>query len=311
MAVTQLEPHKVQYRHRLAGFDSRWSEVGPSRTARYPNLGPGQYRFAVQSSNADGVWNQTGAAVTFHLSPHFYRTRWFYFLSALVCLGAILFFNRLRLATVRGQFVAVFEERTRVARELHDSLLQGIAAAALELENVREALPPTATTAAKRLGAVEQAISSSLEETRRVVSNLREIGDGPRELGRALSTLATRLRVTSAIDCTVKVEGVPVPLSNEVQSGLFRIAQEGLTNAIKHAKPTSIRICLTYETAAVVLSVTDNGCGFDVERAQGPQQGHFGLLGMRERAQTLGAELSLTSEPGQGTSVCVRLRVMG
>src|SRR5207248_2808857 len=115
-AVTLLEPHKSRYRYRLEGFDETWVDAGGRRVAYYTNIRPGRYRFRVQGSNADGVWNEAGAAIDFRLRPHFYRTRWFYSACALALLTTLILLHRARVASLRRAYLAVFAERGRVAR---------------------------------------------------------------------------------------------------------------------------------------------------------------------------------------------------
>jgi signal transduction histidine kinase len=307
--VTLVEPQKAAHSYRLRGFDRDWIEAGARRVAYYTNIPPGRYRFEVRASNADGIWNQSGAALELRLLPHFYRTTGFYLVVAMVVLAVGLALYRLRLGRLRGQFLAVFAERNRMARELHDSLLQGMAAAALEIGNVRDQIGPG--PAASRLEVVENVLSASLVETRRLVWNLRD-GAGPSEdLGQTLWRLAARLSEGRPVTCTMDAQGRARPLPQLVQTGLFRVAQEALTNAIKHAGATRIDLRLIYEPEAVVLSVIDDGRGFDVERVADDRPGHFGLLGMRERARTLGAELAVTSREGRGTAVILRLCTNG
>jgi signal transduction histidine kinase/ligand-binding sensor domain-containing protein len=301
--VTLLEPRRTNHRYRLEGFDQGWVDAGTRRVAYYTNISPGTYRFRVQASNADGVWNEAGATLSLRLRPHFYRTGWFYGLCvlALAALGSV--FYRSRLLRLRGQYLAVFAERSRVARELHDSLLQGMSAVALELENIRGQLPGTASDAASRLETVENALNDSLEETRRFVWNLREQKNASGDLGLALSRLAGRLAEGRSVECRVQVLGEAVHLSHEQQGTLFRVAQEALANALKHAQPRRIDVKLRYQPETVELTVTDDGRGFSVEEAQGPNERHFGLTGMRERARKLGASLHIDSRPAAGTTV--------
>jgi signal transduction histidine kinase len=311
--LTLIEPQKAQHRYRLEGFDRQWIEAGPRRVAYYTNIPPGHYRFRVQAANADGVWNQAGASLDLRLLPHFYRTTWFYLVCGLALLVMGLSMVRMRLHRLRGQFLAVFGERTRVARELHDSLLQGMAAAALELENVREALPAGADVAAARLAAVEDALSASLDETRRLVWDLRDHAATSNDLGLALSRLGARLTAGKPVTCTVEVQGegeAPL-LPPDAQGSLFRIAQEGLTNALKHAGAQHLDLQLDYrDEGFITLTISDDGQGFTPEEASGVSAGHFGLTGMRERARRLGGDLEVHSAPGAGTRLVVRLAAL-
>jgi signal transduction histidine kinase/ligand-binding sensor domain-containing protein len=299
--VTLLEPHKATHRYRLEGFDRTWVDAGSRRVASYANIGPGSYRFRVQVANADGVWNEKGATLALRLAPHYYQTAWFYALCALALVGVGFSLHRTRLRRLRGQYLAVFAERSRVARELHDSLLQGMSAVALELGNVREQLPGSAAAAAQRLHNAENALTASLEETRRFVWNLREQPTGTGDLGLALNRLAGRLTEGKDVTCEVHVEGTAIHLTHEVQGSLFRIAQEAVANALKHGDPRRVEVRLRYQERAVELTVSDDGPGFDAREE--PGAGHFGLVGMRERAAKVGAILVVDSRPGEGTRV--------
>jgi signal transduction histidine kinase/ligand-binding sensor domain-containing protein len=300
-ALTLVEPRRARCRYRLDGFDADWVDAGPRREVRYTNLRPGRYVFRVEAGNADGVWNEEGAAFAFRLRPHFYQTWWFYALLAAAALAAVAGAHRSRLRRMRAQYVAVFAERNRLARELHDSLLQGMSASALELENVHGEMAPSATR--DRLAVVHDVLTTSLAEARRFIWNLRGQPEGTDDLGVALTRLARRVG-GDGIPCTVDVDGHPVRLSHDVQGALFRIAQEALVNAIKHSGARTVTIRLRYESAAVRLCVADDGSGFDLAHAPGPAEGHFGLVGLRERAARLGGETVIDTNR-QGTTIDV------
>ena len=305
--ISLLESRKVQHRYRLEGFDAGWVDAGSRRVAYYANIPPGHYRFQVQASNSDGVWNTSGATVELQLAPHFYRTGWFYALCAALLAGVGFLLYRARLLRLRGHYLAVFAERSRVARELHDSLLQGMSAVALEIENIRAQVPPTAGDAAGRLAAVQDALTTSLEDTRRFVWNLREQPTAASDLGLALSRLCGRLTEGRDVACEVTVEGDARHVTHDAQGTLFSVAQEAVTNALKHAGARRIDVLLRYRRHDVHLAVSDDGQGFDPQTAPGASAKHFGLLGMRERARRLGAELEIDSRPGGGTRVALTL----
>ncbi len=305
--VTLLEPRKIQQRYKLEGFDADWIDAGTRRVAYYTNVPAGDYRFRVQASNADGVWNEAGATLDLRLLPHFYRTLWFYGLVVLTASALGFALYRARLHSLRGQYLAVFAERSRLARELHDSLLQGMSAVSLELENIRAKLPPDAGDAGRRLETVENALTASLEETRRFVWNLREQKPTTGDLALALSLMAGRLSDGRDVTCKVDVTGEPVHLSHEAQGTLFKVAQEAVTNALKHAGARRIDLQLRYAGDGVELVVRDDGRGFSPGEAQGPREQHFGILGMQERARKLGAQLIIDSRPTEGTQVRLAL----
>ena len=306
--VTLLEPGKVAHRYLLEGFDARWIDAGTRRAAYYTNLPPGRYRFRVQARNADGVWNQAGDSVALTLAPHLYQRVWFWGLWALAAAAAVLAAHRTRLARVRSQYQAVLAERGRVARELHDSLLQGMSAVAMQIYGLRKRLGPSAPprppeVLARELQAIEEVVTAGLEEMRRFVWNLREpVSDDPFPV--VLRKLLDRLTEGSGVEPALTVEGRVVRLPADVESELGRIAQEAIGNALKHAEARHIGLRLCYEGGGVQLSISDDGRGFDADQVPGGPAGHFGLVGMRERAARLG-QLAIESRPGQGTRVVV------
>jgi signal transduction histidine kinase/ligand-binding sensor domain-containing protein len=319
-AITLVDPQKAVHRYRLEGFDKEWVDAGPRRVAYYTNIPPGRYVFRVQASNADGVWNEAGATLELHLAPHFYQTMWFYVLTGLFVLAVGFSLHRLRVARLRVQYLAVFNERGRVARELHDSLLQGMSAVAIQIRSVRKRLTTAATAGGagggtlprpeqlnEDLRAIEQVVAANVEDTRQFVWNLRDPMSNAGDLGAAISHLARRLTEPPGIECRVDVTGEVVPLQRDLQYDLFRIAQEALVNAVKHAKAKHIVVSLCYEEQGVRLTVKDDGCGFDPQNAPGAQAGHFGLIGMRERARRMG-DLTIESAPGLGTTVELRVK---
>jgi signal transduction histidine kinase len=306
-ALTLVEPRKAQLRYRLEGFDPRWIDAGGRRGARYIRVPAGQYRFRVQGANADGVWNEAGAAVDLRIAPHFHRTIWFYLLCAVAVLSLAWLLYRSRVSRLRRDYLAAFTERSRVARELHDTLLQSMAAVAMHLRGVRRKLEPVSAPASRELETIENMVTLSLEETRRFVWNLREQPIGSGDLGRALGQLAERIAAGRSPRAEVEVRGEVVALPNNVQGDLFRIAQEAIANAVKHAQAQRIQVLLEYQPHGARLRVSDDGQGFDPATAQGASAGHFGLVGMRERAARLGT-FTLDARPGHGTTVEVTVQ---
>jgi signal transduction histidine kinase/ligand-binding sensor domain-containing protein len=307
-AVTLLEPHKSQHRYRLEGFEQAWVDAGARRVAYYTNIPAGSYRFHVQGSNADGVWNQEGDVIELRLRPHFYQTGWFYAGAALAAAAALVLGWRQRVRGLRRGYLAALAERSRVARELHDTLLQGMSAVGLRLRRLHRRLRAEAPALAGELADMDDLVTATLQETREFLGDLRG-RSGAGDLAVALERLAGRLTAGRQIACAVAVEGAPTPLADETKGALFRIAQEAIHNAVKHGGPRRIDVKLRYEAQAATLTVTDDGCGFDEAWAAGATEGHFGLVGMRERADRLG-EFRLTSQPGQGTTVEVRVPLM-
>jgi signal transduction histidine kinase/ligand-binding sensor domain-containing protein len=305
--VTLLEPRKSQHRYRLEGFDERWVEAGTRRVAQYTRVPPGVYRFRVQGSNADGVWSEEGDAIALRLRPHLIQSRWSLAGCALGAVAAVVLAWRRRVRRRRREYLATFAERSRVARELHDTLLQGMSAAGLKLRGLRRRLGPDAAAVDRELGEIDGLVTTSLRETRRFLGELRE-GGGSGDLAVALASLGGRLAQGQQSPCTVSVEGESVALPDDLKGDLFRIAEEAIRNALAHGHPSRVEVTLRYRPEVVTLTVADDGSGFDASRAAGPAERHFGLLGMRERAARWG-ELRLVSHPGGGTTVEVTARV--
>jgi signal transduction histidine kinase/ligand-binding sensor domain-containing protein len=302
-ARTLLEPSKARFRHRLEGVDADWVEAGRRRVASYAGLRAGSYRFRVQASNNDRLWNERGASFAFVIAPPFYRRYWFYAGCALALLPLAVLLYRARVARVRAQVAVMFAERTRVARELHDTLLQGMSGIAMQLASIRGRLADAPEEPRRELAQLQDTVAQALEETRRVVWDLRNRGESGGDLGPALSRFVRRLGRSSSAACSARIEGSPRHLPHAVEDELFRIAQEALRNAVKHAQASHIEARLRYDADKVVLTIVDDGRGFAAEAAGAEARGHFGLLGMRERAARVGATLALRSAPGQGTTL--------
>jgi ligand-binding sensor domain-containing protein/signal transduction histidine kinase len=314
-AITLIEPRKAQHRYRLEGFDPGWVEAGTRRAAYYTNIRPGRYRFRVQGSNADGVWNQSGDVLELALAPHFFQTGWFYALGGLLALTLALSVHRLRVSQLRARHQATSAERARMARELHDSLLQGMAAALMHLRGLRkrfapDASPTAAGTVAQEIKQIEELVAGNIEETRQAVWDLRESARGDRAPGdegilvEELEALVGRLRAGSNDAASVRtlVQGRALLVPRQVRHELLRIVHEAVTNALKHAGAGSIEVGLHYQEGSVRLRVCDDGRGFDPAGAAGVHSGHFGLTGMRERASLLG-QFRVEPRPGGGTMV--------
>jgi ligand-binding sensor domain-containing protein/signal transduction histidine kinase len=313
-SITLIEPQKAEHRYRLEGFDAGWIEAGTRRAAYYTNIAPGHYRFRVQGSNADGVWNETGDSFVLTLAPHVYQTWWFYVLAAAAMLGLAFSFHRMHVAEVHSRYAATFAERNRVARELHDSLLQGMAAALLRMKGLRKRFAPAAPPAnadavAGALADIESLIGQNMEETRRFVWDLREQpGVAAPGLGPRLEQVvrATAEGASVAIDVRIDPGAARVDLAQHPRRELLQIAREAVANAITHAQASRIEVCLGRSGDQLTLCVNDDGRGFDPNHVPGAGVGHFGLIGMRERAASIGA-LKLETGPGQGTRVEVTI----
>jgi signal transduction histidine kinase len=310
-APSFVAPEKVRFKYKLDGFDKDWIDSGTRRIAYYTNLRPGAYTFRVIASNNDGVWNQTGAAFGLYLKPYFYQTYWFYavFVLGLAMFAWLLF--RLRVRGIEAQFGAVLAERTRIAREIHDNLAQEMSGISVQLEVVARTMPPGADAARTHLDRARRQVRHGIAEARRYVWDLRSPALEDNDLPTALSETARRLTNETAIQAQVEVNGTFRPLARLVEDNLLRIGQEAMNNAVKHAQAQRIFVNLVFDAGRVRLSVRDDGRGFDSQVAGNGRAGHFGLIGMRERAAQIGGTLSIHSTAGSGTEVVADVPISG
>lgn len=300
-------PHRVRFRYMLEGVNTEWVDAGTRRDAFFTNLGPGTYRFRVIAANNDGVWNRQGDTLEFTIHPTFLQTIWFKLLIALVVVALSTLAYRFRMRQVMARMQSRFDiriaERERIARELHDTLLQGIqglmlrfqaAANRVSTPEIRETLDD----ALERADAV-------LVEGRARVRDLRSTSESG-ELAQRLLDLASRLVDGEAPRVDLAVEGKPRALHPLVQEEALRIAEEAIRNVVNHAGATKLDMRLTYGRNEFVLRVRDNGAGIpEATLSAGSRTGHFGLVGMRERAQQIGGRLHMASSEGAGTEVAL------
>jgi signal transduction histidine kinase/ligand-binding sensor domain-containing protein len=304
-ALSFIAPENVRFKYKLEGFDGDWIDGGGRRVASYTNLRPGNYKFRVIAANNDGVWNETGAALDLYLRPRFYQTYWFYLLCVLLLALTAWQLYRLRVRRMALQFRAVLAERNRIAREIHDNLAQDILGISVQLELVARLMPAAAETAKGHLDRARMLVRNSMTEARRYVWDLRSQELQKKDLPAALRDTTKRLTAESDVETVVEVAGLMRPLPVEVETNLLRIGQEAINNAVKHARANRIEVGLNFDTRNVRLSVRDNGSGFDPNEQIA--DGHFGLLGMRERAEQIGGVLSIDSAPERGTQIAVEV----
>jgi signal transduction histidine kinase len=311
-ALSLAVPQKVRFRYKLAGQDSDWKEVVNERHVRYTNLSPGHYTFRVIACNNSGVWNETGASLQFSIAPAYYQTAWFR-LCCVVALLLLLWVAYLfRVRQLEAQFAVGLEarvdERTRIARDLHDTLLQSFNALLLRLQTVSNVLPAQPDEAKRRIDrAIEQA-SNAITEGRDTLNELRSTGSAAIDLDQAISNFARELLSGSASelvpDVQVQVEGTPIPMNPIVRDEVYRIATEGVRNAIRHAHARQIEVEIRYAEHQLRLRIGDNGTGIDPAILDHEHKaGHWGLRGMRERAKLVGGTLEVWSQLDVGTEI--------
>ncbi len=304
-ALSLAIPERVRFRYKLDGWDKDWHEAGGRREAFFTRLAPGKYSFHVTASNNDGVWNDTGATLIFTVAPAWYQTAWF--LALCVVAGLVIFWTlyRLRLRQVARAISARFDERLaeriRVARDLHDTVLQTIQGSKLVAD---DALDPS-TDPARMRRAMEQLsvwLGRATEEGRAALNSLRTSATEKNDLAEAFRRAIEECRMQSSMESSFSVVGTASEMHPIVRDEVYRIGYEAIRNACVHSQASRLQVELTY-SQDLALRVSDDGVGIDPAFADGGKKGHFGLQGMRERAARIVGKLTVTSSATSGTEV--------
>ena len=303
-----IAPKKMRYRYRLEGFDKDWIEAGNQREAFYTNLPYGDYNFHVIADNNDGVWNETGASYAFRIKPFFYQTWWFVFLCLALAgaTAAAIHFWRMHILRLRHR--AVLSERTRIARELHDTLLQGFVGVSSQLSVVAAQFRETPEIAERHLDVARKMIRHSVTEARRAVQNLRIVEPDGRSFGQLLQENISRVTEGKPLEIEFETNGTPFDFAPDAAHQILHIAEEAVVNAIKHSGANKLKIICLYAAPMFRLEITDDGTGFDTSNAFSTLNGHFGLLGMSERAEKAGGKLCVENLAVGGTKIVYESR---
>jgi signal transduction histidine kinase/ligand-binding sensor domain-containing protein len=309
-ALSFVAPEKVRFRYMLEGWDQSWQDAGTRRQAFYTNLSPRNYRFRVSACNNSGVWNDAGGFVDFVIDPAWYQTGWFVVSCTVASIALLVTLYRLRVNHVEREFNLRVEERvgerTRIARDLHDTLLQSLAGVSLQLEGISKLAATQPERTPSLISHVREQVNACFREARLKVWDLRSPALASHGLTAALNGLVERIGIATSARCGVAVSGSPRPCPPEVEEELLRIAQEAASNATRHAQANEIRIALDYGETSLTLSVCDDGKGFDPEEGY-RKSGHWGLKNMQERAAQVRGTCSITTAAGQGTQIEIRV----
>jgi len=304
-ALSLVAPEKNRFRYKLEGRDRDWLDAGTRRQAFYSDLPPRNYRFRVMASNNSGVWNLAGASFDFSIAPAYYQTAWFRASCGLAFLALLWGLYRYRLHQIAREFNMRMEERvgerTRIARDLHDTLLQSFQGLMLRLQVVDDLLPhgKAKVELEKTLDLADQAIV----EGRTAVYDLRSSATTTNDLAQALREVGNELAAPGATTFSLTVEGPARDLHPIIRDEAYRIAREGLRNAFSHARAHHIEAELIYTDRLFRLRIRDDGEGIAPEILEQGRPGHYGLPGIRERAQQIGAKLTVWSGLGRGTEI--------
>lgn len=309
-ALSLTIPERVRFRYQLVGTDTAWHDAGGRREAFYTNLRPGSYRFRVIAANDDGVWNESGAELGFTIPPSFTQTRWFLAVWVLALAGLAWLVYLVRMRQIAGRlrldYQAALAERSRIAQELHDTLLQEFTGITLQLRAIER--QDAQGGVARALRSVLSSADTALREARHMIWDIRAMDLEGRDLPEALETAARHAIAGSSAELDFQVEGKWRRLALDVETTALRICREAVLNAVKHANPKRIGVLLGYGTHNLTLRITDDGAGISPGALEAAASGeHLGLAGIRDRVQRAGGKLTIDTEPDRGTSVSVSL----
>lgn len=306
-AMSYTRPERVRFRYRLDGFDEAWVDAGARRSAFYTNLAPGSYRFQVTAANESGLWNDAGASMSIVIPPTFTQTRAFLALCAIAAFALLwaAYAVRIRQVTARerSRLQERLSERERIARELHDTLLQGMQGLILEVQaaaNTREPSRQALNEALDRADAL-------LAEARDRVKDLRGSAAAPVSLRQRLLETVEHVSAEERAKLHVIERGTPRDLYPSLREEAVSIASEAMMNALRHAAATTIEIEVSYERRCLRINVRDDGRGMEGSTIRAGREGHFGLIGMQERTKRIGGHLNMWSRPGAGTEVSLTI----
>jgi ligand-binding sensor domain-containing protein len=310
-ATSLAIPDRVQFRYKLDGVDEQWQDSGTRREAFYSNLGPGKYRFHVTAGNDDGVWNDQGTSIDFSIAPQFFQTSWFRLLciaAALALVAALyLWWLHLMSGRIRLRLEERTRERERIARELHDTLLQGVQGLLLRLQAFVVGLPADDS----RRGALDAAIDQArdmLVEGRDKIMSLRGADQARGQLAPSIHAIGEELASTYGTPFRVSMSGAEKPLCPPACDEVIEIVREAMRNAFIHADAKLIKVDISYRPQSLRIAIRDDGRGIQASTIrQGRLDDHWGLVGMHERAEKLGATLTIRRTEPSGTEVVLAM----
>jgi signal transduction histidine kinase len=302
-----VAPQRASFLYKLEGFDETWKSTS-QRSVSYTNLKPGPYRFHVRAKVSSSQGDFSEASLPFSLRPHFYQTDWFSGLAALVCGTLILAGLKLYARQTKARYALLLNERmaerSRLAREMHDTVIQGCVGVSTLLEAVDRFRPGNPVEAGRLLNDARVQVAATLEEARQAIWDLRYATVENASIT-ILFDLARKLGAEHHIEIETELAGRG-ELNAETDRTLLLVGREALRNAVAHARPSKIRISVTFRPSEAVLEVSDDGVGFDVSNEMQARGRHFGMIGMRERIEKAGGSIAIESSPGNGVRITAR-----
>jgi ligand-binding sensor domain-containing protein/signal transduction histidine kinase len=303
-SVIQLRSQeRVRFRYMLEGFDKEWTDASARRVAYYTNLPQGTYQFRVAAFEMSDPQHIAETAVEIVQKPHFYRTAWFMGCCVLLLAACVWGGYKFRMRQVHSRFQAVLNERNRLAREMHDTLIQGCAGVSALLE-AHSSLGDSEPSAKEGLlSCVRTQLRTTIDEAREAVWDLRHADGSATAIGPILGNMTQQVSQEFGVPVEYSVSGRPFDLDQSTAHELLMVVREALHNAMRHGQPNKVDVEIGFEKKQFRVQVRDDGCGFDAEVASLQPNGHYGLVGIQERAKRIGGVLVLNSYPGAGTEL--------
>jgi ligand-binding sensor domain-containing protein/two-component sensor histidine kinase len=305
-ACDLIAPQQVSFRYKLENFDDSWTTATRPRSAYYSNLPPGHYKFRVVAEDTGASGASSEASLSIYHSPAYYQTGWFYSFIAAILMCGLWAGMWVYVRQTKKHFAVLLNERTRLAREMHDTVIQGCVGVSTLLEAVARFQRTNLAEAAQLLAHARSQIKETLVEARQAVWDLRHSSANQSPL-LDLFDLARKLGNEYGANVDTEIEGERIPLDPVTDRTLLLVGREALRNSVSHGKPGRISVRIAYEGTRVRMEVRDDGKGFDSDFTMLESKGHFGIIGMRERVEQLGGEFALKSQPGEGTVVTASL----
>jgi len=296
---------RVRFRYMLEGFDKGWSDASTERAAYYTNLTPGNYRFRVDAFEMNNPEQVAEASIQVVQERHFYFRAWFIGLCLLMAAAAVWAAYQFRLRQLHARFAAVLQERNRLAREMHDTLIQGCVGVSALLEAHSSLGEHQSKDGSDLLAYARTQLRSTIDEARQAVWNLRRNPDA--DITPQLERMAEQITHEFGIPVKCEFSGKPFAFDQATVHDVLMVAREALYNAMRHGQPSSVRLNADFEDDCCTLRVADNGSGFDLTSLSSSRNGHYGLIGIRERAERIGGEFVVHSSPGNGTEVIIKV----
>jgi ligand-binding sensor domain-containing protein/signal transduction histidine kinase len=294
---------RVRFRYMLDGFDRIWNEATAERVAHYTNLPPGSYKFRVAAFEMNNPEEIAEASLDIVQRPHFYRTAWFMSLCVL-CLAAMVWsIHKFRLQQLRARFQAVLNERNRLAREMHDTLIQGCVSVSALLEAHLSLEHADADAKQDLMSCARTQLRTTIDEAREAVGNMRQTPLAVASLGPSLRKMTEELGQEFAVPVECRISGKPFEFQQDTIHELLMVVREAIYNAVRHGRPRKVKLDIAFGKNNCSVRILDDGTGFEPGDLSSLPLGHYGLVGMKERVQRIGGKLVLSSRSGAGTEV--------